>query len=120
MDALLPVLVVVVAAANVLWAWRRAVNLSGQTTAELRSWLRGPEWALYGQALVELKQRGEDIKQEVMPVLRLLASGSYPQRLDGWLILTKLYPDLAARAADYNPRETIESCRQKAAGIEAG
>ena len=119
MDSLLPVVVMVAAAANVLFAWKRFANLSNTTTAELRAWLQGRQWPLYGQALTELKRRGEDIRQDITPVLGLLASISYQQRLDGWLILKQLYPELATRAADYNPRETIESCRQKLAALRA-
>jgi hypothetical protein len=113
MDALLPALVVAAAAANILFAWKRFVNLSSQTTEGLRSWLRGPDWPCYGLALMELKRRGEDIKQDMMPVLNLLRSGSCDQRLNGWSILKQLYPDLAARAADYNPKETFEACKEK-------
>jgi hypothetical protein len=120
MDALLPVLVVLAAAANIFHAWGRLVNLSGQTTSELRSWLRSPEWPFYGGVLLELKQRGEDIRQELMPVLGLLASGSYQQRLNGWLILKQLYPELAARVADYNPSETMDACKQKLTGLQPG
>ena len=120
MDALLPVLVVVAAVANISYAWKRFVNLSDQTTAELRSWLRSPEWPFYGSALLELRQRGEDIQPEVMPVLNLLVSGSYYQRLNGWLILRQLYPELAARVADYNPKETIAACKEKLIGVQPG
>ncbi len=96
------------------------MNLSSQTTEELRSWLHGPAWPFYGQALMELKRRGEDIKQDVVPVLNLLRSGSCDRRLNGWLILKQLYPDLAARAADYDPKEPFDACEEKLSRLQPG
>ncbi len=95
------------------FAWRRFESLRGKTTEELRAILHGPDWLFYRNALVELRRRGEDIKQEVVPVLNLLISESRQQRIGGWLMLKKLYPELVSRVSDYRPEDLPDVCKEK-------
>jgi hypothetical protein len=68
---------------------------------------------MYHLALGELHRRGEDIRCELGRVLALLTADLDQKRLHGWVILTRLYPDLAARIPDYDPGEATETCRAK-------
>ncbi len=95
------------------FAWRRFEQMREKTTEELRAILREPNWLYYRNALLELKRRGEDIRQEVVSVLNLLISELKQERLGGWIILKKVYPELAARVADYNPRDPVDTCKEK-------
>ena len=94
-------------------ALRRFESLAGKSTEDLRAGLQQPQWTFYRNALRELRRRGESIQEEVVPVLSLLVADSYAQRYCGQLILREMYPELAARIAGYDPKDTPEVCRQK-------
>jgi hypothetical protein len=87
--------------------------MRSKSTDQLRAILRGPEWTYYRNVLIELQRRGEDIKEDVVPILNLLISESRFHREGGWMILKEIYPDLAARVPDYNPKETDNVCKEK-------
>lgn len=111
-----PTVIILVAVGLVLvacFALRRFESLSGKTTDELCAVLRGSEWLFYRNTLLELRRRGEDIREEVIPVLDLLVSERQRQRIAGWLILRELYPDLAVRVPDYRPQESPAVCGEK-------
>ena len=88
-----------------------------QSTDRLRAYLRQSDPLYFHNALKELKRRGEDIKAEVVPILHLVISDSVQHRIMGWLILKKIYPDLAARVSSFNPQESVEVCKEKMQGI---
>lgn len=111
----LPIVIVsgVVIALGGFFAWRRFESMRGKSSEELRAILRSSEWLFYRNALVELRRRGEDIENEVTPVLNLVISDAKRQRIAGWIILRELYPDLAARVPDYKPHEAADACKEK-------
>lgn len=96
-----------------VFALRRFESMAGKTNEQLRDILHGSDFLFYRNALVELRKRGEDISQEVLPILDLLVSDDRDRRTVGSMILRELYPDLAARISDYKPFETPDICRQK-------
>jgi hypothetical protein len=96
---ILLVLFVVVLA--VIVGLRRLESMKDKTTGELRSILRSAEWTFYRNALVELRERQENIQDEVVPILDLLISDSKYERIAGWLILEELFPELAARVPQF-------------------
>ena len=89
-------------------------SLRRKSAGQLRQMLRGPLWPAYHLFLAELLRRGEDIKPELDVVLPLLVSQDAVQRIHGWSILRRMYPDLAARVPDYKPSESAEACRARA------
>jgi hypothetical protein len=107
----IPAVTVVVVGAYVVH--RCFLSMKSKSTDQLRAILRGPEWTFYRVALIELRRRGEDIKPEVLPILNLLISDSRFHREGGWMILKEIYPDLAGRVPDYNPKETDDVCKEK-------
>jgi hypothetical protein len=94
-------------------ALRRFESLRGKSTDELRAILHSPDWLFYRNALIELDRRGEDIRQEVMPILDLLISDTRQQRIAGWYTLRELYPELASRVPDYKPEESSDVCKEQ-------
>ena len=113
MNIPLVILASIAVAAGGFFALRRFEGMKGKSTDELRAILRGPEWMFYRNALIELRRRSEDIKEEVMPILNLVIADAKPQRIAGWLILRELYPDLSARVPDYKPEESPDVCKEK-------
>ena len=95
------------------YALRRFESMRNKSSEELRAILHGQDWLFYRNALLELRRRGEDIRQEVMPVLNLLVADSRQLRIGGWLILRQVYPELASRVPEYNPREALDVCKEK-------
>jgi hypothetical protein len=108
---IIPAVAIVAVGAYV--AHRCFLSMKSKSTEQLRAILRGPEWTFYRNVLIELRRRGEDIKEEVVPILNLLISESRFHREGGWMILKEVYPDLAARVPDYNPKETNDVCKEK-------
>jgi len=96
---------------------RRFESMAGKSLDELRAYLRSPEWIFYRNALKELVRRGEDIKEDVLPILELVISDSKSKRTAGWMLLKEFYPDLASRVTDYKPLEPPEVCREKMQNI---
>src|SRR5260370_32777392 len=88
-----------------------------QSTQKLRGYLRNPDFLHFRNALKELKRRGEDIKEEVVPILHLLISDDRRQRMVGWHILKEIYPEFADRVFTFNPRESADVCKEKMRGI---
>jgi hypothetical protein len=88
-----------------------------QSVGRLRAYLRQTDPLYFRNALKELSRRGEDIKEEVVPILHLVVSDSEQHRTLGWLILKEIYPDLASRVSSFNPRESVEVCREKMQSI---
>jgi|SRR3954470_21598346 hypothetical protein len=104
---------VAVVAVSAFLMHRRLLSMRSKSTDQLRAILHGPDWTFYRNALIELRRRGEDIKEEVVPILHLLISESRFHREGGWMMLKEIYPDLAARLPDYNPKETDNVCKEK-------
>jgi hypothetical protein len=88
-----------------------------QSTQKLRGYLRNTDFLYFRNALKELKRRGEDIKEEVVPILHLLISDDKQQRVVGWLILKEIYPELAGRVPTFNPHESADICKEKMRGV---
>jgi len=114
MESLTGILAVLIVIGLVaLVALRRIESMKDKTSGELRAILRSGEWTFYRSALIELRDRKEDIRGEVTPILDLLISDSKHQRIAGWLILEELYPELAARVPQFRPEDALPSCREK-------
>ena len=88
-----------------------------QGTQKLRGYLRNSDFLHFRNALKELKRRGEDIREEVVPILHLLVSDDRRQRIVGWLILKEIYPELASRVPTFNPHENSDICKEKMRGV---
>src|SRR2546430_2099734 len=94
----LAIILAVVAAVTIfivaVWRWN---SLRNKSTEDLRAFLRSGDWRFYRNALIELRRRGVDIKDENRQVLRMLMAESPFRRQAGWLIVKEIYPELAAQ-----------------------
>jgi hypothetical protein len=92
------------------WAYCRS-GLRSKRSDELREALRGPAWPAYHLYFQELVRRGEDVSQELPVVMKLLTSDFDQQRIHGWSIARRFFPDLAARMPKFDPSAPTETCR---------
>ena len=106
-------LVLLIVGLAIFAALKRFESMKDKTNGELRAILHSGEWMFYRNALVELRERKEDIRAEVVPVLNLLISDSKHQRIAGWLILEELYPELTARVPQFRPEDAVSTCKEK-------
>jgi hypothetical protein len=67
--------------------------------------------------LLELKARGEDISQDVEPVLSLLEAEESFTRTRGWAALLSAFPKWADSIRGYNPMRPVSECHQKVAEL---
>ena len=107
---ILGIVSLVVVAVVIFLRWN---SLRSRSTEELRAFLRSGDWTYYRNALIELRRRGVDIKDENRQVIRMLMAESAFRRQAGWMILRDIFPDLAAKVPDYDFRDSDETCEQK-------
>ncbi|MCW8133286.1 MAG: hypothetical protein KIS92_23280 [Planctomycetota bacterium] len=88
-------------------------NLNAKSTTELKTLLHGPNCLTPNVVLLELRRRGEDIRQELPFVLDLLVSEDAGGRGKGWAALTSAFPELAAQVQDYRIADSVDDCRRK-------
>ncbi len=107
---------------TVLATWGARVQFRKSTTAELLSFLRGPSWPAYHMAFAELTRRGEDVTKELGVAVGLMLDSDVVKRIHGATILELFFPDQAQRLPGYDPKESMEICRDKVekAGITSG
>ncbi|UCD57956.1 MAG: hypothetical protein JSV16_02250 [Candidatus Hydrogenedentota bacterium] len=100
------------------WMFFREIKRS--SNLELRSAVAEDGWNFcHTVALLQLAARGEDVRGELDRILGMLESDSKLTRIYGWDALRIVYPKETKIIADYNPRESAEGCRSKAAKLKA-
>ena len=88
------------------------LRLRCQSSAHLRASLR-EETCPFDLVLLELSQRGEDIRQDLGAILEWLASENGNARVNAWLGFMSAFPKVAAEIPDYSPFEPVAVCRRK-------
>lgn len=104
--------------AIVILKWLVVLYLRRMTTEELRAELRRPEREVNHHAFAELVRRGEDISQDLEVVLPMLVAGYNVKRIYGIKILRRFFPDLAEKLPEYDPLDSLDTCKKKV--LEAG
>jgi hypothetical protein len=90
-----------------------ARDLTAKSTAELRDHLHSPNCFTPNVVLLELRRRGEDIRQHLPVVLDLLASEDTGRRGHGWAALASAFPELVEKIRDYRIGDSVDECRRK-------
>ncbi len=99
------------------WAARR--KLEQASSQALRERLRsGKEYFIAHLLLAHLMKRGEDVSGELPVIVGLIKSASSEQRRFGWAALKFAFPDNASKLAGFDPRDSVEKCREAASRIE--
>ena len=94
--------------------------LQRSSSAELRSVVAADDWKFcHTMALLQLAARGEEVRGELPRILSMLESDSQLRRVYGWDALRIVFPKETRVIEHYNPRESTEACRNKAAGLRA-
>lgn len=88
-------------------------ELGGKTTAELRAYLRAPDYLTPNFVLLELRSRDEDIRCDLPIILDLLAADNVGRRNSGWAALTSAFPELVEQVRDYRIGDSVDECRRK-------
>jgi len=101
----------------VILKWLVVLYLRRMTTEELRANLRRPERLVNHHVFAELIRRGKDISQDLEVVLLMLVAG-YNKRIYGIKILRRYFPDLAEKLPEYDPLDSLDTCKKKV--LEAG
>ena len=94
-----------------------ARDLTAKTTAELRAYLENPNCPTPNLVLLELRSRGEDIRQELPVVLDMLSANDVGRR--GWAALTSAYLELVPQLGDYRLEDPVDECRKKAGRLRS-
>jgi hypothetical protein len=85
------------------------------STSELRSQLATTLTPNF--LLLELRRRGEDIDQDVYPILVMLESEAPFRRVLGFAALLSAFPYLAKLLGGYNPAHSVSECHEKVADL---
>lgn len=111
-----------------LWAGRRCEligmgevvkEIMTSSSEQLRASLRSPDCMTPNLVLLELKSRGEDVRNELPVVVGLLTSEDIPTRGRGWAALNSAFPELVEKVADYRLNDSADECRRKASVLLA-
>jgi len=92
------------------WMSRRFDRM---TDEQLIDELHDPACLTPNLLLLEMNQRGSDIKRELPFVQSLLGSAEMHRRTAGWAALTSAFPELVDRIPGYNPTSTAAECKEK-------
>jgi len=95
-------------------------ELERSSNAELRSMVAADDWNFqHTMALLHLAARNEDVHGELPRIIGMLESDSRLTRVYGWDALRIVFNKETEIIGDYNPRESAEECRSKAARLKA-
>ena|GEM_PF-2564713 len=93
-------------------------HLKRSSSAELRSIVAADDWKFcHTMALLQLAARGEEVRAELPRILGMLESDSQLPRVYGWDALRIVFPKETEIIGHYDPRESAEECRNKAARL---
>lgn len=90
-------------------------DIEEASAEELREMVAGEDWNFrHTMALLNLAAHEEDVRGELPRILVMLESDSQLERLYGWDALRLVFPPETETIGDYDPRESVELCREKA------